>query len=112
MFIRAGTWLVTVAVLVVAAATARAQNDWTVLPADSAPRKMLSEYLLAEAQKYFDTRRAEVAALNSPEDVRKRQTVLKARMLDALGGLTARTPLNAKIVGKENRDGYHIEKII
>jgi len=75
-------------------------------------RKMLHAYLLAEAQKHFDARRAEVAELKTPADVRKRQETLRARMIDALGGFPEKTPLNAKIVGKEQRDGYRIEKLI
>src|ERR1044072_7244142 len=86
------------ALLFASAPYAHAQPDWNVLPADSAPRKMLSKYLLAEAQKHFDARRAEVAALKTPDDVKKRQALLKARMIEALGGFPAKTPLNATIV--------------
>jgi cephalosporin-C deacetylase-like acetyl esterase len=33
-------------------------------------------------------------------------------MLDALGGFPGKTPLNPKIVGTQQRDGYRIEKVI
>ncbi len=91
-----------------------AQNEFNVLgnAENVGPRKMLSAYLLAEAQKHFDARRAEVAKLKSPDDVRKRQEMLRARMIDALGGFPAKTPLKPQIVGKEQRDGYRIEKVI
>lgn len=89
-----------------------AQTDWNVLAAEAAPRKMLHAYLLAEAKKHFDARRAEVAALKTPDDVRKRQELLRTRMIDALGGFPDKTPLNAKTVGKTERDGYRIEKVI
>ncbi len=105
-------FILSLAVLLVATSAGLAQNDFTVLSAESAPRKMLSAYLLAEAQKHFDARKAEVAALKSPDDVRKRQAILKARMIEALGGFPDKTPLNAKTVGKEERDGYRIEKVI
>jgi cephalosporin-C deacetylase-like acetyl esterase len=92
---------------------ARAQTDWAVLDAKTdAPRKMLHRYLLAEAQKHFDARRAEIATLKTPDDVRKRQAMLRTRMIEALGGFPAKTPLNALVVGKEQRDGYRIEKVI
>jgi cephalosporin-C deacetylase-like acetyl esterase len=76
------------------------------------PRKMLTAYLLAEAQKHFDARRAEVAELKTPDDVRHRQWKLRTRMIAALGGFPEKTPLNAKTVGKAQRDGYRIEKVI
>ena len=47
-------WFVPFYVIVVSAPHVAAQTDWNVLPADSAPRKMLVKYLLAEAQKHFD----------------------------------------------------------
>jgi dienelactone hydrolase len=106
-------FIVTTAFLFASAPIARAQTDWTVLDAKTdAPRKMLHRYLLAEAQKHFDARRAEVAKLKTPDDVRHRQWMLRTRMIDALGGFPAKTPLNAQIVGKEQRDGYRIEKVI
>src|ERR1700722_2016114 len=102
------------ALLLFGAPRALAQNESNVLGAaeTSAPRKMLAAYLLAEAQKHFDARRAELAKLKTPEDVRKRQEMLRARMIDALGGFPDKTPLNPQIVGKEQRDGYSIEKVI
>ena len=91
-----------------------AQSEFNVLgdKEKTAPRAMLKTYLLAEAQKHFDVRRAEVAKLRTPDDVRKRQANLKARMIEALGGFPDKTPLNAKIIGTEKRDGYRLERII
>src|SRR3989442_272327 len=78
-----------------------AQEDLTVLPGDknASPRKMLSRYLLAEAQKHFDARRQVVATLKTPQDVQRRQLELKLRFIQALGGFPAKTPLNARVVG-------------
>lgn len=102
-----------VAFLVVVAPSA-AQENLTVLPPDDAapPRRMLRAYLLAEAQKHFDARRAAVAALTTPDDLRQRQHELKARFREALGDFPDRTPLNPRVVGAERRDGYRIEKVI
>lgn len=99
------------ALLTLTAATA-GQDDLTVLPPDSAPRKMLYTYLRAEAQKHFDARRKEIAGLSTPEQVRKRQETLKAKFIESIGGFPAKTPLNARTVGKEQRAGYRIEKVI
>lgn len=92
--------------------TVRAQDPRNVLDEKTSPGKMLHAYLMAECKKHFDARRAEVAKLKTPDDIRKRQEMLKSRMLDALGGFPDKTPLNAKIVGKEQRDGYRIERIV
>src|SRR5262249_16241782 len=68
--------------------------------------------LLAQAHKHFDARRAAVAELKTPADVRKRQQELKAHFLEALGGFPERTPLKARVVGKIECEGYHVEKVI
>ncbi|MBI1830010.1 MAG: acetylxylan esterase [Planctomycetes bacterium] len=94
---------------------ASAQGDFNVLSPEATrtpPRKMLSAYLLAEAQKHFDARKAEVAGLKTPDDVRKRQAMLRTRMMEALGGFPEKTPLNPQVVGKDQRDRYRIEKVI
>jgi cephalosporin-C deacetylase-like acetyl esterase len=103
------------AVLVGTAALAFAADDFTVLksgPKDTPPRKLLSTYLMAECQKHFDARKAEVEKLKTPADIQARQKVLKAKFIEALGGLPEKNPLNAKVVGTLKRDGYRVEKVI
>ncbi len=105
----------TVLIMLLASNLTPAQDDLTVLkpdPHDVPPSQMLHAYLKAEAQKHFDARRAAVAALKTPEDVRKRQQELKAKFLEALGGLPEKTPLNARTVGVEERDGYRVKRVI
>ena len=75
------------------------------------PRKMLHAYLLSEATTHFDARRAAVERLKSPADVERRQNDLRAKFVDALGGFPERTPLNARVVGTVERDGFRIEKV-
>ena len=43
-------------------------------------------------------RRRVVEASKTPDDVRRRQEQLRARFIEALGGLPERTPLNARVV--------------
>jgi cephalosporin-C deacetylase-like acetyl esterase len=95
-------------------ATAPAEDDLTVLrPAGNIPPpRMLRAHLLAEAQQAFAARRAAVADLKTPEDVRRRQKELRAWFVATLGGFPARTPLNARIVGTVQRPGYCIERVI
>jgi cephalosporin-C deacetylase-like acetyl esterase len=87
-------------------------GDLTVLKPEDQPKKLVQNYLLAECQKHFDARRKDVAALKTPEDVRKRQADLRAKFIDALGGFPEKTPLNPRVVGKQERDGYRVEKVI
>jgi dienelactone hydrolase len=92
-----------------------AQENLNVLkddPKGVPARKMLRTYLTNEAQKQFDARRQTIAGLKTAEDVSKRQAELRARFIEALGGFPERTPLNAKVVGTEQRDGYRVERIL
>jgi dienelactone hydrolase len=100
-------WL---SLLVVALATspAFAQVKKSTDPA----RNMLYDFLLAEAQKHFDARRADIAKLRSPDDVKKRQELLRGRFIAALGGFPEKTDLNAKVVGTLKGDGFRVEKVI
>jgi cephalosporin-C deacetylase-like acetyl esterase len=106
--------LLTVALLLAAAAPVAADDDLTVLKADGdnpAPR-MLRAHLLAEAQKAFDARRATLATLKTPDDVRRRQMELRAKFVAALGGFPEKTPLHARVIGTDQRDGYRVERVV
>jgi cephalosporin-C deacetylase-like acetyl esterase len=89
-----------------------AEDDLSVLGKQRDPRKMLYAALQKQAGEHFREREKAVAALDSPAAVARRQQELKARFIQALGGFPERTPLNPQIVGREQRDGYRIEKII
>jgi dienelactone hydrolase len=88
------------------------QDETSKAKGDADPRKMLHSYLLAEAQKHFDARREIIAKLQSPDDIKKRQEYLKGKFIEALGGFPEKTPLNAKVVGKINANGFRVEKVI
>ncbi len=93
----------------------QAQEDLRVLKPNAEgvpPNKMLYVYLQAEAQKHFDARRQTVAALKTPEDVKRRQDELRAKFVASLGGFPEKTPLNPRVLGKEQRDGYRIERVL
>jgi dienelactone hydrolase len=102
-------------VLATGASSAFAADDLTVLksgPSDTPPRKMLHAHLLAECQKHFDARKAEVEKLKTPDEIAARQKALRENFITALGGFPEKTPLNAKTVGTLKRDGYRVEKVI
>ncbi|HEY2159614.1 MAG TPA: acetylxylan esterase [Isosphaeraceae bacterium] len=101
--------------LIALAATTRADN-LDVLPrepGDPRPAKRLDVYLQAQAKVHFDARRAAVAAMKTPEDVGRRQAALKTAFREALGDLPSeKTPLNARVVGRDRRDGYSVERVV
>ncbi len=86
--------------------------DLTVLKPEDEPKRMLYKYLEAECGKHFEARRKAVAAIKTPEDVARRQADLRAKFVAALGGFPEKTPLNARVTGSLDRDGYRVEKVI
>ena len=59
-----------------------------------------------------EKRKAVLASIQTKEQVRKRRATILARVWESIGGQLERTPLNARTVGKIQRNGYAIEKII
>ncbi len=91
------------------------RDSLNVLPAtidNVAPDQMLHAYLMGLARKAFAARKARYESLESPEQIAEYQTELRRFFTDALGGFPTRSPLNAQVAGKEQRDGYRIEKIL
>jgi dienelactone hydrolase len=82
------------------------------LQAAESKESALYERLRAECGKALEARRLVVAALRTPEDVRKRQEELRRRFVEALGGFPERTPLNARVVGGLRGEGHRVEKVI
>src|SRR5262245_58677482 len=113
-----GRFFVAVALATLAALVPepRAQEgeDLSVLrgPGFAAPRKALGEQLTKLGLSLLERRTQEIARLAGPDDVRKRQAAVRSRILASIGGLPERTPLNAKVVGALERQGYRVEKVI
>ena len=53
-----------------------------------------------------------VAAIRTPEELKAKQSAWRAWWLDALGGMPARTPLNARVVSTVQCEGFRLENII
>src|SRR5690242_11257187 len=101
--------------LLLLASVGRTQDHLTVLKPEAdgvPPRKMLSTFLKAECQKHFDARKKAVADLKTPQDVEKRQQELRAKFIAALGGFPEKTPLNARVLGQIEGNGFRIEKVV
>jgi hypothetical protein len=80
--------------------------------ASTASPTMLESYLQSQASDLLSRRRREVAATKTAEQIAQRQKKLKAFFLRSLGDLPERTPLNPRIVGSRQYQGYRIERII
>jgi len=102
-----------VASLVISASAAA--GDYTVLPAEAdrvPPKQMMHAYLMRCVTKALDRRAAAYEKLKLPDQLAAYQKRMRKTFVDALGGFPRRTPLNARVVGKEKRDGYDIEKVV
>lgn len=74
---------------------------------------ILHYYLMLEARTQFEARRADVEkALVSSETAEARISDLKHKYQLLLGVLPERTPLNARVSGTIEGDGYRIEKVV
>src|SRR5437868_479650 len=103
--------------LLLAAAPAIAQpgDGWNFLSDPSIFRDvhgMLPAYLRDQATALLAERQRTIARIGTMADLQKRQQYWRERMWTYMGGRPERTPLNARVVGALDRDGYRIEKII
>jgi dienelactone hydrolase len=93
-------------------AAAAKPGTMNVDASEQAASQTLKRYLLGQAKLHFDARRKAIASIKTRADVERRQKELRAFFLASLGDLPERTPLNPKVAGTLNRDGYRIEKVI
>ncbi len=90
----------------------RAEDDpYRVLPEKEA-RGMLRAHLEAQANARFAERKIEVAAIRTPEEIRGRKARMSAWLEKSLGKWPERTPLNPKVTGSFEGDGYRVEKVV
>jgi hypothetical protein len=73
--------------------------------------QMLWNFLLGESKALL-AKRVNSLAVSTPEGLAERREYLRKAMLRAIGGLPEPTPLNARITGTVQRDGYRIEKVV
>jgi cephalosporin-C deacetylase-like acetyl esterase len=75
-------------------------------------RDMLPAYLGRLVAERLEERERRIARIATPDEAAKRRAEVRARILQSIGGLPERTPLNPRVVGTIERDAYRIEKII
>jgi cephalosporin-C deacetylase-like acetyl esterase len=73
---------------------------------------MFSHYLRKLRDQEQDRRSKVLAGLSSADEIREYQKETRARLRAALGELPPKTPLNARITGTLERQGYAVEKVI
>jgi dienelactone hydrolase len=87
----------------------------TVLPEridGVAPKDMMKAALKRQTDAAFERWAKDYAAVTTPEAIAAYQARLKAKFLEAIGGLPERTPLNPQVTGTLSRDGYRVEKVV
>lgn len=90
-------------------------EDLSVLPTQAdgiASGELLHAFLMEKVYAALDRRKAEFEKLETPEQIADYQKRMREYFIRQLGGLPERTPLNAQVTGREQRDGYRIEKVI
>jgi len=76
------------------------------------PSDMMNHYLRRQAQQQFGNWKAEYEQRKTPEQIAEYQKRLRRKFLEALGPFPRRTPLNPRITGVVQRNGYKVEKVI
>lgn len=90
--------------------------DWNVLggrvgdvPAD----RMMSRFLLEQVNALLSRHREAMLERTRPEEIRQWQEEMRRWFVGAVGGLPPRdTPLNARVTGVVERNGYRVEKVL
>jgi cephalosporin-C deacetylase-like acetyl esterase len=105
-----------------AASTLLAQTPATQRPAASVHpdpnspanigRTQLTNYLDDIAAKETAARRTTIAAITTRTQAEARQREVREKILTLIGGLPEKTPLNAKVLGTTQAEGFRIEKIL
>jgi cephalosporin-C deacetylase-like acetyl esterase len=75
-------------------------------------RTQLTNYLDDIAAKETAARRATIAAITTRTQAEARQSEVRKKILTLIGGLPEKTPLNARVLGTTQAEGFRIEKIL
>ena len=78
----------------------------------NAGRIALYNYLDKIAEQDTAARRAAIEKITTREQAIARQQEVRAKLLELMGGNFEKTPLNAKVLGSTQLDGFKIEKVL
>jgi len=76
------------------------------------PGSLFINHVIDQADHFYDLRDEEIAKLKTRQDWINRQEKMKNALLDIVGPFPEKTPLNPRITGILQKDGFRIEKII
>jgi len=76
------------------------------------PGSFRTHFFNSLASCCFDARDQEIARLFTRKDWLARQEIIKEKLLEAIGPFPEKTPLNPRITGVIEKEGYRIEKIV
>lgn len=82
------------------------------LAGGSTPATMVRDSLHREANNHFQDRRQAYEARTEAADILAYQQRLREEFIARIGGLPGPVPINAKITGVIDRDGYKLEKVL
>jgi cephalosporin-C deacetylase-like acetyl esterase len=91
--------------------TATATRPRAANPANSG-RLQFEQYLDDIAAKYTAARAGAIASIHTRAQAEARQAKVRSQILSVIGALPARTPLNAKVMGETQAEGFRIRKIL
>jgi dienelactone hydrolase len=74
--------------------------------------RCLPDFLRDIAAEAYAKRNDALAKLTTPHAVRERQHWVRKTFWDLVGGMPERTPLNPRVTGRLEREGYRLEKVI
>jgi len=84
-----------------------------IVPAQQNPPDPFLQWMDRIAQQQLDKRESAIAAVHTVAEAEARKKWVRETLLDLLGGLpNYHGPLNAKITGRIDAEGYSIEKVL
>ncbi len=73
---------------------------------------MLQEYFVSRVRERSEERRARLARARTRKDVERLRADARRKLAQSFGPLPERTPLNARVTGRLEREAYVVEKVI
>lgn len=83
-----------------------------IIPESEKPAQMLENYLRAKTAEAFEQRAAAYEAIKTPEDCVAHQQRIRDFFVARIGGRPEKTPLNARVVDRQDRGLFRLEKVI
>ena len=74
--------------------------------------RSLPDYLRGLAAAAYEKRSGALAKLVSADAVRQRQQWVRKTLIELIGALPEKTPLNAQVTGRFDREGYSVERLV